>query len=162
MYTVLSKSKEELGTDLAVFRSFTHQILPTFVAAEKKADEFLDVDMLLVEYQKIAAAKIVPEESSTHGSSAPIDADLLGLNDVQAPNQTEMALRKELVDVVETKDKILAEYTLQGTTKPIGISEYKLLEELPRKIKSALPSIEELEKELSKDIKKIKEDGENE
>ena len=62
----------------------------------------------------------------------------------------------------KTKDKILAEYTLQGTTKPIGISEYKLLEELPRKIKSALPSIEELEKELSKDIKKIKEDGENE
>ena len=110
LYTVLSKSKEELGTDLAVFRSFTHQILPTFVAAEKKADEFLDVDMLLVEYQKIAAAKIVPEESSTHGSSAPIDADLLGLNDVQAPNQTEMALRKELVDVVETKDKILGKF----------------------------------------------------
>jgi predicted nuclease of restriction endonuclease-like (RecB) superfamily len=62
----------------------------------------------------------------------------------------------------KTKDKILAEYTLQGTVKPIGISEYKLLEELPRKIKSTLPSIEELEKELSKDIKKIKEDGENE
>ncbi|MDA0938871.1 MAG: PDDEXK nuclease domain-containing protein [Proteobacteria bacterium] len=62
----------------------------------------------------------------------------------------------------KTKDKILAEYTLQGTVKPIGISEYKLLEELPRKIKSTLPSIEELEKELSKDIKKINEDEENE
>ena len=62
----------------------------------------------------------------------------------------------------KTKDKILAEYTLQGTVKPIGISEYKLLEELPRKIKSTLPSIEELEKELSKDIKKINEEEENE
>ena len=110
LYTVLSKSKEELGTDLAVFRSFTHQILPTFVAAEKKADETLDADILLAEYHKIAAAKTVLEESSTHGSSAPIDADLLGLNDVQAPNQTEMALRKELVDVVETKDKILGKF----------------------------------------------------
>ena len=61
----------------------------------------------------------------------------------------------------KSKDKILAEYTLQGSTKPIGVSEFKIYEDLPKKIKGALPSIEELEKELSKDIEDV-EDIENE
>jgi hypothetical protein len=37
-------------------------------------------------------------------------------------------------------------------TKPIGLAEYKLEESLPDNLKSALPTIKELEKELSKNI----------
>lgn len=42
-----------------------------------------------------------------------------------------------------------AEYTLRGVAKPIGISEYELTRALPDSLKSALPSIEEIERELS-------------
>ena len=49
----------------------------------------------------------------------------------------------------QTKDRILAEYALGGINKPIGISEYELTRALPENLKSSLPSIEELEAELS-------------
>jgi predicted nuclease of restriction endonuclease-like (RecB) superfamily len=48
------------------------------------------------------------------------------------------------------KDKIEAEYALRDMNKPMGISEYRLTEAIPEKIKSKLPSIEELEKKLGK------------
>lgn len=48
------------------------------------------------------------------------------------------------------KDKIEAEYALRDLNKPMGISEYKLMESIPEKLKSQLPSIEELEDKLSK------------
>ncbi len=49
----------------------------------------------------------------------------------------------------QTKDRILAEYALCDINKPIGISEYELTRALPENLKSSLPSIEELEAELS-------------
>ena len=52
----------------------------------------------------------------------------------------------------QTKDRIVAEYALRGITKPIGISDYELTKALPDNLKSILPSIEELETELSSDI----------
>ncbi len=48
------------------------------------------------------------------------------------------------------KNKIEAEYALRDINKPMGISEYKLTELIPEKIKSKLPSIQELETKLSK------------
>jgi predicted nuclease of restriction endonuclease-like (RecB) superfamily len=51
-----------------------------------------------------------------------------------------------------SKTGILAEYALRDMTKPIGLAEYKLSESLPEEIKTALPTIEELEAELSKDL----------
>lgn len=51
----------------------------------------------------------------------------------------------------QTKDKIFAEYTLRDINKPIGISEYELIRSLPENIKSSLPSIEDIEIELSKE-----------
>lgn len=53
----------------------------------------------------------------------------------------------------KTKNKITAEYALKDISKPMGIAEYKLGDAIPDKIKTALPSIEELEEELSKDEK---------
>jgi predicted nuclease of restriction endonuclease-like (RecB) superfamily len=52
----------------------------------------------------------------------------------------------------KSKNNVLAEYTLRDMTKPIGLAEYKLDEQLPENIKTALPSIEELEAELLKDF----------
>jgi predicted nuclease of restriction endonuclease-like (RecB) superfamily len=46
------------------------------------------------------------------------------------------------------KNKLIAEYSLKDMTKPIGVSEYKLLEQIPSELKGSLPSIEELEEEL--------------
>lgn len=41
---------------------------------------------------------------------------------------------------------------LRDMTKPIGLAEYRLEDALPENIKTALPTIEELEAELSKDL----------
>jgi predicted nuclease of restriction endonuclease-like (RecB) superfamily len=48
----------------------------------------------------------------------------------------------------KTKDKALAEYALKDVGKPIGISEYRLMESLPQDLGKSLPSVEELEAEL--------------
>jgi predicted nuclease of restriction endonuclease-like (RecB) superfamily len=55
----------------------------------------------------------------------------------------------------QKKNRIVAEYTLRGFHKPIGISEYELTRSLPEDLKSSLPSIEEIEAELSVDINDI-------
>lgn len=49
----------------------------------------------------------------------------------------------------EEKNKVIAEYALRGIDKAIGVSDYQLTRALPKKLQSALPSIAELEKELS-------------
>lgn len=48
----------------------------------------------------------------------------------------------------KTKDRIKAEYALRDINKPIGISDYKLGQALPKDLRSSLPSIEEIEEEL--------------
>ena len=58
----------------------------------------------------------------------------------------------------QDKNQIEAEYTLRGNARPIGISEYELTRSLPQDLKSALPTIEEIEKELSGRIKEREED----
>ena len=47
------------------------------------------------------------------------------------------------------KDRIFAEYSLRDIHKPIGISEYELTRALPDNFKGSLPSVEEIENELS-------------
>lgn len=50
--------------------------------------------------------------------------------------------------ICKSKDNILAEYALRDLKKPIGLSEYRLTKNLPKNIKTFLPTIAELEKEL--------------
>lgn len=50
----------------------------------------------------------------------------------------------------QDKKSLVAEYALRGMTKAIGISEYQLTRKLPKKLKGALPTIEEIEAELSR------------
>ena len=52
----------------------------------------------------------------------------------------------------QDKKKVLAEYALRGMDKPIGVSEYELTRALPDELKSSLPTIEEIEAELSEGL----------
>jgi predicted nuclease of restriction endonuclease-like (RecB) superfamily len=52
--------------------------------------------------------------------------------------------------ICKTKDNVMAEYTLRDLQKPIGIAEFKLKDALPDNLVSTLPSIEEIETQLSK------------
>ena len=47
------------------------------------------------------------------------------------------------------KDEIVAQYALTGYDQPIGISDYQLSKAIPENLKSALPSVEEVEEELA-------------
>lgn len=49
----------------------------------------------------------------------------------------------------KTKDHLVAEYALSGIEKPIGVAEYELVRALPEPLLSSLPSVEQLESELS-------------
>jgi len=52
----------------------------------------------------------------------------------------------------QTKDRIIAEYSLRDIEKPIGVADYELTRALPEKLASSLPSIEDLEAELSHEL----------
>lgn len=50
----------------------------------------------------------------------------------------------------KNKDKVEAEYALRDINKPIGISEYRLTQALPKDFESKLPTIEQIENQLNK------------
>lgn len=51
----------------------------------------------------------------------------------------------------KTKNRLVAEYALSGISKPIGVAEYQLVRALPEPLDTNLPSIEEIEAELSRE-----------
>ena len=50
----------------------------------------------------------------------------------------------------QTKEHIDVEYSLRDTRKPIGVSDFKFLDKLPKKLENNLPSVALLESELKK------------
>ena len=50
-------------------------------------------------------------------------------------------------------DKVVAQYALSGYDQPIGVSDYQLTKAIPENLKSALPTVEEVEEELSKGLR---------
>ena len=50
------------------------------------------------------------------------------------------------------KKRITAELALKDINKPIGVSEYKILSEIPEFLENTLPSIEDIEKRLEDDL----------
>lgn len=50
----------------------------------------------------------------------------------------------------QEKNKVVAEYALKDLSKPLGISAYEVASFIPENLKSNLPSIEELESELTR------------
>jgi predicted nuclease of restriction endonuclease-like (RecB) superfamily len=55
----------------------------------------------------------------------------------------------------KTKRRLVVEYALSGSDRPMGVAEYQLVRSLPEPLDTALPSIESLEAELSADLGRI-------
>ena len=53
-------------------------------------------------------------------------------------------------------DKVVAQYALSGYDQPIGVSDYQLTKAIPDNLRSALPTIEEVEEELTKMVEQDK------
>lgn len=51
----------------------------------------------------------------------------------------------------KTRNKVVAEYALRDSSKPIGVAEYQLIEALPAELQTSLPSIETIEQALASD-----------
>lgn len=51
--------------------------------------------------------------------------------------------------ICKSRNEVIARYSLENISEPIGISQYKLGKLLPSSLQDSLPSIEELEQELS-------------
>ena len=51
----------------------------------------------------------------------------------------------------KSKNRVVAEYALRDSNKPIGVAEYQLLAALPADLQLSLPSIEQIERELGND-----------
>ncbi len=55
----------------------------------------------------------------------------------------------------KNQNRLVADYSLTGISKPIGVAEYNLVRALPDPLDTCLPSIEELEDGLSRDLNKL-------
>jgi predicted nuclease of restriction endonuclease-like (RecB) superfamily len=51
----------------------------------------------------------------------------------------------------KSKNKVVAEYALRDLRKPVGVSEYRLTEALPKVFQRSLPTVKQLEAELQQD-----------
>ena len=49
----------------------------------------------------------------------------------------------------KSRDQVIAEYSLKGIEKPIGVSEYQLTRAIPENLKINFPTVEEIEAELN-------------
>ena len=50
----------------------------------------------------------------------------------------------------KSKNDLIAEYALQDINKPIGVSEYRITDEIPEKFRQQLPSIEDIKSRIGK------------
>ncbi len=51
----------------------------------------------------------------------------------------------------KTQNRVVAEYALRDSNKPIGVAEYQLVAALPAELRTSLPSIEQIEREFAGD-----------
>ncbi len=103
---------------------FYHLKLKCYIVVELKAREFEPTDARQLNFYLSAVDDLIKDES---------DNPSIGLL------------------LCKTKDKFTAEYALKDINKPIGVSEYKLLEDIPAYLQSQLPKAEDIELHI-KDI----------
>lgn len=84
------------------------------------------------------------------GAFKPEHAGQLGfyLSAVDAQMRTEHDGPTVGLLLCKSKNKVVAEYALRDSTKPIGVAEYQLIESLPADLQTSLPSIEAIEQAL--------------
>lgn len=56
----------------------------------------------------------------------------------------------------KTPNETVVKYSLQNINAPMGIAEYEYTKALPKQLKRGMPTIEELEKELEKEVEEFK------
>ena len=61
--------------------------------------------------------------------------------------------------ICKEKDRIQAQYALESSSQPLGISEYDLEKFYPEKVEGTIPTIEEIERQLERRMEEEKEDG---
>lgn len=105
---------------------FYHLKLKCYVVVELKAREFEPTDAGQLNFYLSAIDDLVKDKT---------DNATIGL-------------------LCKNKDNFTAEYALRNISSPIGVSEYKLLEDIPEYLKSQLPKVEEIELHI-RDIEEI-------
>jgi predicted nuclease of restriction endonuclease-like (RecB) superfamily len=95
--------------------------LHCYVVVEVKVEEFNSRDMGQLGTYMVAV---------NHQLKGDMDAPTLGLI------------------ICKSKDNVKAQYALEASSQPMGISEYDVSRFIPENFKSSLPSIEEIEEEL--------------
>ena len=58
--------------------------------------------------------------------------------------------------ICKEKDSLVAQYALEASSQPLGISEYELAKLYPEKVEGTIPTIEEIEQNLGDRIKNDK------
>lgn len=92
-----------------------------------------------------------PLQSDCHGKNGCTDIGQLGGYVVSCNH----ILRKEGRDnptigllICKEKDRVQAQYALESSSQPIGISEYELEKFYPAKVEGTIPTIKEIEEKL--------------
>lgn len=112
----------EIGeTENFIDMLFYNLKLHCYVVVEVKIEEFNSKDMGQLGTYMVAV---------NHQLKSDIDAPTLGLI------------------VCKSKDNVKAQYALEASSQPMGISEYSINNFLPEDFKSSLPTIEEIEAKL--------------
>jgi len=109
------------GGDFFIDLLFYHLKLHCYVAIELKAEKFKPEHLGQLRFYLTAVDRQIKAEQ---------DNPTIGL-----------LLRK-------SKNTVVAEYTLHDKTQPIGVTEYQVIESLPKELHTSLPSIEQIEREL--------------
>ena len=112
---------------------FYHLKLKCYIVVELKAREFEPTDAGQLNFYLSAIDDLVKDET---------DNATIGLL------------------LCKNKDNFTAEYALRNISSPIGVSEYKLIEDIPEYLQSQLPKAEDIELHI-KDIDEIEEQQDN-
>ena len=115
------------GKDYFIDLLFYHLKLKCYIVVELKARDFEPTDAGQLNFYLSAIDDLVKEES---------DNPSIGLL------------------LCKKKDNFTAEYALRNISSPIGVSEYKLLEDIPEYLQAQLPKAEEIELHI-RDIEDI-------
>ena len=109
------------GDDFYVDLLFYHLRLRRYVVVELKAEKFKPEHLGQLGFYMTAVDDLMRHES---------DGQTIGLL------------------LCRTKNEAVAEYALRDNTQPLGIAQYQLMEALPDSLQTALPTIEQIEREL--------------
>lgn len=115
------------GKEYFIDLLFYHLKLKSYIVVELKAREFEPTDIGQLNFYLSAVDDLVKNED---------DNPTIGLL------------------LCKNKDNFTAEYALKDINKPIGVSEYKLLEDMPDYLQSQLPRAEDIELHI-KDIEEF-------